>query len=139
MALSAFDDKSRQPQDIHLAITLGDTFVLWNELKRLIAAKFRPISLVWGFTSNTTGWSLRLKMEDRIILYMTPCHGYFFVSLSISDKAVKAAQNAKLPAPILNAINEAKQSPEGRGLRFEIRIAQDVRNIEQLVAVKMAN
>ena len=33
MALSAFTDKSKQPTDKDLAITLGSTFVFWNEMK----------------------------------------------------------------------------------------------------------
>ena len=55
MALSAFDDKSRQPKDNDLASTLGSTFVLWNELQKLIASRFAPLSVEWGFTSKTTG------------------------------------------------------------------------------------
>jgi hypothetical protein len=48
MALSAFDDKSKPPQDDDLAATLGSTFVFWNELKRLIASRFAPLSIEWG-------------------------------------------------------------------------------------------
>jgi hypothetical protein len=72
MALSAFDDRSRQPQDHELVATLGSTFAFWNELKRLMSSRFAPLSMEWGFTSKKTGWGLRLKREKRTILYMTP-------------------------------------------------------------------
>jgi hypothetical protein len=87
MASSAFDDKSRLPQDDDLAATLGSTFVFWNELKRLIASRFTPLSIEWGFSSKKTGWGLGLKQEKRTILYMTPSHGYFLASFALGEKA----------------------------------------------------
>jgi len=139
MALSAFDDKSRLPQDDDLAATLGSTFVFWNELKRLIASRFAPLSIEWGFSSKKTGWGLRLKQEKRTILYMTPCEGYFMASLALGEKAVKTAHESALPFSVLKAINSAKKYAEGRGVRFEVRSAEDVNNVEKLAVIKMTN
>jgi len=58
MALSIFDDKSKPPT---LAIALKDTLLFWNELKKLIALRFKPLSIDWGYSSKTTGWGMRLK------------------------------------------------------------------------------
>jgi hypothetical protein len=139
MTLSAFDDKSRLPHDNDLAAKLGSTFVLWNSLKRLIASEFTPLSTEWGFSSKKTGWGLRLKMEKRTILYMTPCEGYFLASFALGEKAVKAAHESDLPASILEVIDNAKKYTEGRGVRLEVRSAEDVRNVEKLALIKMAN
>jgi len=137
--LSAFDDKSRPPQDDDLATTLGSTFVFWNELKRLIASRFTPLSMEWGFSSKKTGWGLRLRREKRTVLYMTPCEGYFLASFALGEKAVKAAHENDLPASILGVIDSAKKYAEGRGVRLEVRNAEDVRNVEKLAVIKMAN
>jgi hypothetical protein len=139
MTLSAFDDKSRLPHDNDLAAKLGSTFVLWNSLKRIIASEFTPLSTEWGFSSKKTGWGLRLKMEKRTILYMTPCEGYFLASFALGEKAVKAAHESDLPASILEVIDNAKKYTEGRGVRLEVRSAEDVRNVEKLALIKMAN
>lgn len=139
MALSAFDDKSKQPQEKDLAATLGSTHVFWNELKKVIAVRFAPLSIEWGFTSKKTGWGLRLKHEKRTILYMTPCKGYFLVSFALGEKAVKTAHESDLPVSILKIIDNAKRYVEGRGVRLEVRSAEDVRNVEKLAMVKMAN
>lgn len=53
MALSAFDDKLRQPRNADLALVMKDSFDLWNELKKLIASRFNPLCFEWGFTSKT--------------------------------------------------------------------------------------
>jgi hypothetical protein len=139
MALSAFDDKSRQPQDDELGATLGKAFPLWNELRRLIESRFAPVSEEWGFASKSTGWGLRLKGEKRTILYMTPCRGYFLASFVLGEKAVKMAHESDLPGSILEVIDSAKKYAEGRGVRLEVRSAKDVRSVEKLAIIKMAN
>lgn len=139
MSLSAFDDKLNPPRDCDLAATLGSTFVFWNELKRLVASRFSSLSEEWGFTSKKTGWGLRLKREKRTVLYMTPCEGYFMASFALSEKAVKAAHESDLPVSVLRVIDGAKKYAEGRGVRLEVRSAEDVRNAEKLAVIKMAS
>lgn len=139
MTLSAFEDKSRPPQDDDLAATLGSAFVFWNELKKIIASRFPPLSTEWGFASKTTGWGLRLKHEKRTILYMTPCKSYFLASFALGEKAVKAAHETDLPVSVLKVIDSAKKYAEGRGVRLEVRSAEDVHNVEKLAVIKMAN
>lgn len=136
--MSVFNDKSRPPQDDELRATLGSTFVFWNELKRLIASKFTPMSIEWGFASKKTGWGLRLKQEKRTILYMTPCKGYFMASFALCEKAVKAAHESNLAVSVLKVIDTAKYA-EGRGVRLEVRSAEDICNVEKVAAIKMAN
>ena len=139
MTLSAFGDKSRQPTDDDLAAMLGDTFVFWNELKRLISSRFTPVIMEWGFTSKSTGWGMRLKQEKRTILYMTPCDGYFLASFALGEKAVKAAHDSDMPVSVLEVIDGSKKYAEGRGVRLEVRSAEDVSNIEKLAIIKMSN
>jgi len=138
MALSIFDDKSRPPKEADLARALKDTFLLWNKLKKLIALRFKPLSIDWGFASQTTGWGLRLKHKERTILYMTPCDGHFLASFALGEKAVKAAHEDDLPVSVLKVIDSAKKYAEGRGVRLEVRNDRDVRNVEKLAAIKMA-
>ncbi len=139
MALSAFDDKSKKPGEEDLAATLGNAFSLWNELISLVSSRFAPLSMEWGYASKSTGWGLRLKTEKRAILYMTPCEGYFLASFALGEKAVKAAHASDLPRSVLEAIDNAKKYAEGRGVRLEVRSAGDVRSVEKLAVIKMAN
>jgi len=139
MALSAFDDKSHPPDDKKLADVLGSTFILWNELKVWVNERFGPVSAEWGFASKSTGWGLRLKQETRTVLYMTPCQGYFLTSFVLGEKAVSAAHESRLPASVLSLIDNAKKYAEGRGVRFEVRIPKDIRNMQRLAEIKMTN
>jgi hypothetical protein len=139
MILSVFFDKSRPPRDDDLAATLGSTFVFWNELKRLIASRFAPLSVEWGLSSKKTGWGLRLKQKKRTILYMTPCKGYFMASFALGEKATETAHKSDLSASILKVIDNSKRYAESRGVRLEVRSTEDVRNVEKLAVIKMAN
>ncbi len=138
MALSIFDEKSRPPEDVDLARALKESFLFWNELKKSIALRFKPSVFEWGFTSQTTGWGMRVRHRDRTILYLTPCEGYFLASFALGDKAVKAAHADDLPAAVLKVIDAAKKYAEGRGVRLEVRNGRDIRNVEKLAAIKMS-
>ncbi|MGB5138934.1 MAG: DUF3788 family protein, partial [Candidatus Zixiibacteriota bacterium] len=77
--------------------------------------------------------------EKRVIVYMTPCNDHFLASFALGEKAVKAAHESGLPAPILEIIDDAPRYAEGRGVRIQVRTTTDVRNIERLAVIKLAN
>ena len=139
VALSVFDDKAKQPTEADLARALKGSFVFWNELKERLASRFSPLTFEWGFTGKTTGWGLRLKHKERVILYMTPCAGHFLASFALGEKAVQAAHEAKLPSSLLQIIDSARKYAEGRGVRLKVTSARDVRNIQKLAVIKMSN
>jgi hypothetical protein len=138
VALSCFDDKSKPPQKSDLAAALGKTFALWNQLQTAIAAKFPPLTIEWGCSGKSTGWGLRLKQNQRAVLYMTPCQGYFLASFALGEKAVKLAHDRGLPVSILKVIDSAPKYAEGRGVRFEVRTLTDLRHIEKVADIKMS-
>jgi hypothetical protein len=137
MALSAFDDKSRPPADGDLQNVLEETFVLWSELIGRVTARFPGTSPVWAYSGRSTGWGLRLVRKDRVILYMTPRHGFFLVSFVLGEGAVKAAHQSALPPAVLDGIDSAKRYAEGTGVRFEVRERRHLQPMETLAALKM--
>jgi hypothetical protein len=136
VALSGFTDKSHQPTGRDLRSILGKSYPAWVRLIELVSDRISPISQVWGFTSASTGWGLRLKRKDRVILYMTPREDHFLVSFALGEKAVAAARTRKLPANILKAIESAPNYAEGRGVRLEVRQAREVSALAILAEIK---
>ncbi|MGZ5445417.1 MAG: DUF3788 family protein [Thermoanaerobaculia bacterium] len=139
MALSFFDDKSAPPSEGALQTALGPSSELWRELIQRISVRFPPLDEVWGFSSKSTGWGLRLKHRERTVLYMTPCKDYFLASFALGEKAVRVAQESRLPRAVLNVIDRSPRYAEGRGVRLEIRKPRDLSAVETLAAAKMAN
>lgn len=139
MALSIFDDRNKPPQPADLAQALGELYPLWTGLIQTLQAQIPGLAEVWGFSGKSSGWGLRLKRGERVILYLTPCAGHFLVSFALGEKAVQAAQAAGLPAPILAAIAAAPRYAEGRGVRLDIHTAGDLDGVAALAGCKLAN
>ncbi|WP_424358203.1 DUF3788 domain-containing protein [Methanocella sp. MCL-LM] len=140
MALSAFDDKSKKPTEEDLKVTLGSTYAHWTDLQKQIALTYSA-SPEWGFASKKSGWGLRMRAEKgkRVVLYMTPCQGYFLASFALGEKAVEAAHKSDLPASVLEIIDSAQKYVEGRAVRLEVRSAADVSSVVKIAGAKMAN
>ncbi len=139
MALSAFDDKTRQPQPAELEAKLGRASVHWHSLIAHTAAEYPPLEETWQFSGAKWGWSLRLKHKKRAVLYMTPCKGHFLAGFALGERAVEAARDSALPAAILRVIDEARKYAEGRAVRLEIRNKRDLQAAQKVAAIKMAN
>ena len=139
MPLSALTDKSHEPTDDMVRDVLGKAYEVWNDLIDLVEERIGTVSQVWGYTSKTTGWGLRLKQKDRVILYMTPQTGKFLVSFALGEKAVAEAKRAKLSPTLLTAIDNAPRYAEGRGLRVEVLRKRQVRDLATLAGVKCEN
>jgi uncharacterized protein DUF3788 len=136
MSLSAFREKNRPPSDDDLRAVLGKTYASWRKLIDLVGARIEPITQLWGFTSASTGWGLRLRHKERVILYMTPQKGQFLVSFALGEKAVTAARAARLSPAILNAIAVAPTYAEGRGVRIVVKNSRAIPALAALAQIK---
>ena len=139
MALSAFDDKSQEPQAADLPGILGRSSALWGNLVAHISAEFPPLDATWGFAGSKWGWSLRLKQKKRTVLYMTPCNKFFLVGFALGKKAVEAAHALPLSGSTLATIDAATRYAEGRGVRIEVKTKKDLAAVKDLAAIKMDN
>jgi hypothetical protein len=139
MPLSALTDKSHEPTEEDLRGVLGKSYEVWTRLIDAVAEQIGPVSQTWGFTSKSTGWGLRLRQKDRIILYMTPQTGKFLASFALGEKAVAAAKLVKLPSELLVAIDAAPRYAEGRGVRIEVCSKRQVPDLAILAKIKSEN
>jgi hypothetical protein len=135
MSPNAFIGSTEPPTDEELSTELGAARVLWDEL---IAELALPIQ-EWNSYSPKAGWSLKLRLKKRTILYLAPCHGSFRVAFVLGDKAMEAARQLKLSKAVLKIIDEAPRYPEGTGVRLEIAARKDLAAVKKLAEVKLAN
>lgn len=139
MALSIFEDKQHPPTERDVEQALGKGYSRWTTLREHLAEQYPPLAAEWGYSGKAYGWGLRLKQPKRTVLYMTPCAGHFLASMSLGDKAANAARAAGLPDAVLAVIDGARKYAEGRAVRLPVRTLQDVRDVERLVQIRMAN
>jgi hypothetical protein len=139
MLPNAFIDKPKKPTAAELTAALGPSKALWDQLLAVLADEHNLTVQEWNSYSRKAGWSLRLKLKDRNILYLTPCQGCFFVSFALGDKAVQAARQSGLPQSVIKTINEAKRYAEGTGIRMEMKKPKDIEIAKKLAAIKLAH
>ena len=139
MSPNAFINKPKQPTGAELATALGPAKAVWDQLLADLDREFDVNVHEWNSYSLKAGWSLRVKRKARTIVWLAPCLGCFRVAFILGDKAVLAAQEAKLPKHILKIINEAKKYSEGTGVRLEVKSSKDIVTLKKLAAIKLAN
>jgi hypothetical protein len=135
---NAFVGHAAKPTTEELTAALGPTASIWNQL----VANMAELGLTvqeWNSYSVKAGWSLRLKLKKRNILYMSPCKGCFQVAFILGARAVEAARESKLPKAILKTIEDAPRYPEGTGVRLLVKHSSDLPAIRKLAAIKLAN
>jgi Protein of unknown function (DUF3788) len=137
---NAFIGKAEQPSPEEVAAALGPAAGSWNELIAWMATTLGVAFQEWkGIYVHKYGWSFRLKLKKRTIVHMAPCRGCFRVAFVLSDKALAAAKEAKMPAKIQKALAEAPRYPEGNGLRLVVTKPADLAPIHKLAKIKLAN
>ena len=139
MSPNAFINKLKQPTNAELTAALGPAKATWDQLLSELAGELDANVHEWNCYSLKAGWSLRVKRKERTIVWLAPCPGAFRVAFILGDKAVLAAQEAKLPKRILKIINEAPKYPEGTGVRLEVKSSKDIATLKKLAAIKLAN
>lgn len=135
MALSFFEDPARAPDSGELAEALGEAQANWDLLVERVCERLPGVTPEWGYPGKKFGWSLRLKLGKKVVLYMTPGDRKFLASVSLGEKALEKAR-AGLPAWLLDIIEAAPRYAEGRGVRVETNRDTDVEAIAEVVVVK---
>jgi hypothetical protein len=139
MLPNAFIDTSTKPTGAELAAELGPSKTLWDQLVADLANDSNVNIQEWKSVSRKYGWSLRLKLKQRNIVYLSPHRGCFTAVFILGDKAVTAAHGAGLPASVIRGLDEAKRYVEGTGVRIEVKGPKDIAIVKKLTAIKLQN
>jgi hypothetical protein len=134
---NAFLGKATQPTNDEVATALGPSAPVWGELLDWLAKEKGVSDHDWKSSSPKYGWTLRVQLKKRNILYLSPCPGCFRVSLVLGDRAMAAARQTKLPKSIRQALDDAPHYAEGTGVRLIVRESKDLAAIRALATIKL--
>jgi hypothetical protein len=139
MLPNAFIGKAKPPSESELAVELGSGKKLWDDLAAIMEEELSLDTQEWNSYSPKAGWALRWKRKERNIVYLSPHRGCFTASFALGDKAVRAAREQGLPAPVLKIIKEAKKYAEGTAVRIAVKTPGDVEVVKKLAMAKLEN
>jgi hypothetical protein len=135
---NAFIGKTTLPTAEEVAEALGPANEVWKQLIDWLSEEGVE-EQEWKSSSAKYGWSLRLKVKKRTIVYLAPCAGCFRVSFVLGDRAVAAARQGGLSKSTLKALDEAPRYAEGTGVRLMVNDAKDLATVRKLALIKLAN
>ena len=135
---NAFIGKSAQPTSEEVSAALGSTAEVWKQLLDWLAEQ-GVADQEWKSSSPKYGWSLRMKLKKRTIVYLGPCDGCFRVAFVLGDRAVAATRKSDLSKSALKLLDEAPRYAEGTGVRLMVKASEDLADVRKLALVKLAN
>lgn len=138
MSLSGLSDQSRTPSPDDVSAVLGPSVDRWYRLIEAIGENHPPVDQVWNYGGATIGWTLRLKRNDRVIVYLIPQHGVFLAGLVLGERAIQNAESLQIPDHVRALLDAAPRYAEGRGFRVPVHSDDDLTAVVQLAAAKMA-
>lgn len=136
---NAFAGQKKRPTQKALASALGSTLALWNQLISDIKQELNIDTAEWHTGSVKLGWSLRLQLKKRNIVYLGPRQGWFVAAFALGDKAVTAARGSTLPADIIELIDNSKRYVEGTAIRIDVKTRKDLEVVKTLAKIKIDN
>jgi hypothetical protein len=137
MAVSCFVNRDKHPVDTDLKDVLADTYLWWKDIVDHCYQHYSDISEVWNFSGKRYGWSLRIKLRKRNLIYLIPASGYFRFAFVFSSKGVEAVMNSAINDLIKHELVNARTYAEGTGFRMDVRDDLYLKDIKELIKIKM--
>jgi hypothetical protein len=137
MSYGAFTDKKHQPTEAEIQAAIGSQLSAWQELIRFIRENYPADEDFKFLYGKQYGWALRFRIRGQLLTSLYPAQEGFTVQINLSPAAVEQAQGMKLGENVQGAIARATPYPEGRRLFIPVRSADEVRDIQRLLALRV--
>ncbi len=137
MDISCFIDKNIVPNEVELKNALRTTFSLWNEIRNFVFDKYPHAKEEWNYPGVKYGWSYRIKDSKRAIIYLLPRDKFFKVAFVFGMKATDEILKNNINEALKNELKLAKVYAEGRGIRIDIKKKSVLKDIYELIEIKL--
>ena len=136
MAASAFLDPARPPEPDEVRAALGARTPLWDALVAFVVGPCGAVT-AWVHEGRKTGWALRAVRAGRPSAVLYPERGISAIRIVIGEKDRDAAFALPLGERIGATLREARRYPDGTWVYARPESAEDVADLERLLAVKL--
>jgi hypothetical protein len=137
MSIGIFTDKERPPTIDQVLEAIGPKRSAWEKLTRFIQEEFAARE-EFRFYGKNYGWALRFRKGGKALASLYPAETSFTVQVILGEADVKRARGLPIGKHVRQIIEQAYAYPEGRWLFIPIQSAKDVRDAQQLLALKFS-
>lgn len=139
VSLNAFAGKTAPPTQKAVESVLGNSYILWRQLVAELKQELKLDGEDWHTSGVKYGWSLRLQLKKRNIVYLGPRAGSFMTAFILGDKAIAAARKSTLPTDLLQTIAKTKRYGEGTPVWIEVKRPEDLEAVKIVARIKVEN
>ena len=137
MSIGAFTDKKHQPTEAEIQEAIGSQLTAWQELIRFIRENYPSDEDLKFLCGKKYGWALRFRIRGQLLTSLYPAAEGFTVQINLGPAAVEQAHGMTLGENVQGAIARATSYPEGRWLFIPVRSADDVAEMQELLALRV--
>jgi hypothetical protein len=139
MDASIFLDKAKKPSPEDLSAALGKSYSYWKSIYDMVYLKYPSATSEWNFPGQKYGWSFRIKDKKRAIIYLLPRNKKLLVAFVFGQKAFEKIIDSNISKEIKLGLQSAKVYAEGRGIRIEVKNQTSLKDISNLIDIKLAH
>lgn len=137
MSIGVFVDKKNQPSEDEIHQAISSKLSEWQELIQFIRDKYPSDEDFKFLYGKKYGWALRFRNRGQLLTSLYPTEGGFTVQINLGTAAIEQAQNMNLGENVGEVIAKATPYPEGRWLFIPVKSEDDIRDIHQLLALRV--
>lgn len=134
---SIFTDKTIEPSDSELKSALGNTYSLWRKIAEYAMSVNPQATQEWKYSGDKYGWGFRISDKKRVLIYLLPRDNFFRVVFVFGQKANDVIMESTISEAIKEELRIAKVYAEGRGIRIEIKNRELLKDIWNLIEIKI--
>jgi hypothetical protein len=138
MSIGIFTDKHQQPTDNEVQQSIGSQRANWQALLDHIRTNYPADEDFKFLYGKRYGWALRFRICGKLLTSLYPAADGFTVQINLDPRAVIQAEALPLNDNARQAIGRATPYPEGRWVFIPVQSAADRRDVEQLLALRVA-
>jgi hypothetical protein len=135
MPIGAFPDKQHLPSLEEIQASLGLQWDTWQQLSQFVSDTYQSTG-EFKFYGKNYGWAVRYRKNGKALLSIYPAQSSFTVQIILSEAEIAQAQRSDLTQSTLDAIAAANPYPEGRWLFIPVKSAQDLKDVQNMLAIK---
>ncbi len=137
MSIGLFNDKNRQPTEAEVAEAVGAMLPTWQALVQFIEEHYPSQEDFKFLYGKKYGWARRFRIKGKLLASLYPTKNGFTVQINLSPQAIETVQHSKPGRNVQQAIERANPYPEGRWLFIRVESEHDIRDIHQLLALRV--
>lgn len=135
MSKGIFTDKNYKPSIAEVYEQLGPTKKIWEQIISFIEKQGKSKAEL-KFYGKNYGWALRFTKSGKSLLALYPSQNGFTVQIILNSQQEAEALRQKIGTRIKKIIIGTPEIHEGKWLYIEMKDAQDLNDIENLIQVR---